>query len=75
MVWYHKGNVKDCKFFNENGYLIIDLELTDNEISPVINDMYTSLNNENTKFHADHFQYTESKRIFDSLRKIKKKNR
>jgi len=60
---------EDCKFYNENGYLIIDLELTDDEITPVVNDMYGALNNENTTFHADHFQYTESKRIFEHWRK------
>ena len=62
---------EDCKFYNENGYLIIDLELTDDEITPVVNDMYSALNNENTTFHADHFQYTESKRIFEHWRKSK----
>mgnify|MGYP000102834234 FL=1 len=56
---------EDCKFYNENGYLVIDLELTDDEISPIVNDMYNALDDEKTKYHADHFQYTESKRVFE----------
>ena len=59
---------EDCKFYNENGYLVIDLGLTDDEISPIVNDMYSALNDEKTKYHADHFQYTESKRIFEYWR-------
>jgi len=59
---------EDCKFYNENGYLVIDLELTDDEISPIVNDMYNALDDEKTKYHADHFQYTESKRVFEYWR-------
>jgi hypothetical protein len=31
--------------------------------------MYAALEDEKTKYHADHFQYTESKRIFEHWRK------
>ena len=58
----------NCKFYHENGYLIIDLNLTDEEILPVVNDMYKALEDQNTKYHADHFQYTDSKRIFEYWR-------
>jgi ectoine hydroxylase-related dioxygenase (phytanoyl-CoA dioxygenase family) len=54
-----------CDFYNQNGYLEIDLELTDEEIQPIVDDMYKALEDEKTKFHAEHFQYTESKRIFE----------
>ena len=45
--------------------LIIDLNLTDEEIQPIVDDMYKSLEDENTIFHFEHYQYTESKRIFE----------
>ena len=62
--------VKDmCKFYHENGYLIIDLNLTDDEIQPVVDDMYSALSEEDTTFHQDHYQYTESKRIFELWQK------
>ena len=46
---------EDCKFYNENGYLVIDLGLTDDEISPIVNDMYSALNDEKTKYHVAPF--------------------
>ena len=54
-----------CINYHEKGYIIIDLDITDNEIDNVISDMYKSLEDEKTNFHADHFQYTESRRIFE----------
>jgi hypothetical protein len=54
-----------CKHFYEKGYAIIDLNLTDGDISPILHDMYGALNNESTVFHADHFTYTDAKRIFE----------
>ena len=65
----HTEEVKEmCKYYHENGYLIIDLDLTDEEIQPIVNDMYKSLEDDNTVFHAEHYQYTESKRIFETLK-------
>ena len=62
----HTEEVKEmCRYYHENGYLIIDLNLTDKEIQPIVDDMYKSLEDENTIFHAEHYQYTESKRIFE----------
>lgn len=60
---------EDCKFYHENGYLIIDLDLQDSQIDEVIADTYTALEDEKTKYHADHFQYTQSRRIFEHWRK------
>ena len=54
-----------CKHFHEKGYAIIDLNLTDDDISPILDDMYGALNSESTVFHADHFTYTDAKRIFE----------
>ena len=62
---YTKEQKEMCIQYNEKGYLIIDLELSDEEIQGVVDDMYKSLGTEDTSFHADHFQYTESKRIFE----------
>jgi hypothetical protein len=59
----------NCAFYHENGYLIIDLQLDDSTIEKVVGDMYAALEDEKTKYHADHFQYTESKRIFEHWRK------
>lgn len=57
-----------CTSYHENGYLVIDLELPQDNIDSIVNDMYQAIENEKTKFHADHFQYTESKRIFEHWR-------
>ena len=60
-----------CIKYHENGYLIIDLELNDAVINPIVEDMYSALADEATKYHADHFTYTESKRVFEHWRKSK----
>ena len=54
-----------CKYYHEHGYLIIDLKLTDEEIQIIVDDMYNVLKDKETIFHADYYQYTESKRIFE----------
>lgn len=56
---------QQCAFFHENGYLVVDLDIKEEEIEKIISDMYEALNNQNTVFHADHFTYTETKRIFE----------
>lgn len=58
-----------CKYYHENGYLIIDLDLDDAQISGVVDDMYDALRDDSTKYHADHFTYSDSKRIFEHWRK------
>tara|TARA_R110002020_G_scaffold225140_3_gene435240 strand:- start:1068 stop:1994 length:927 start_codon:yes stop_codon:yes gene_type:complete len=60
---------KQCQKFNKDGYLIIDLDLRQDKIDKIISDMKKSLTEEETIFHADHFQYTESKRIFQLWKK------
>tara|TARA_R110000824_G_scaffold94915_2_gene228618 strand:- start:1529 stop:2464 length:936 start_codon:yes stop_codon:yes gene_type:complete len=51
--------------YHTDGYVIIDLNLPDSEIDKVVLDMYTAAKKDDTIYHADHFQYTESKRIFE----------
>jgi ectoine hydroxylase-related dioxygenase (phytanoyl-CoA dioxygenase family) len=58
-----------CINFHEKGYAIIDLNLDDSEIEPIVNDMYDALNGESTVFHADHFTYSDSKRIFEQWKR------
>ena len=54
-----------CVDFHERGYLIVDLDIPENEIQQVVSDMYKALEDEKTVFHADHFTYTETRRIFE----------
>lgn len=56
---------QQCVDFHERGYLIVDLDIPENEIQQVVSDMYKALEDEKTVFHADHFTYTETRRIFE----------
>lgn len=60
-----------CIQYHEKGYLIIDTGIDQDEIDSIVSDMYSALDNENTKYHADHFTYSDSKRIFEHWRKSK----
>lgn len=60
-----------CTDFHEKGYVIIDLNLEQSQIDSIVKDMYSSLNNDETVFHADHFQYTKKKRIFELWKQSK----
>jgi hypothetical protein len=60
-----------CIQYHEKGYLVIDLELTDEQINSTVSDMYTALEDQSTKYHADHFTYSDSRRIFEHWRKSK----
>ena len=51
--------------YHTDGYIVIDLGLSDQEIEAVVSDMKKAAADEETVYHADHFQYTESKRIFE----------
>ena len=54
-----------CTKYYEDGYIIIDTELSDEDIENVVVDMYKVLDDKNTIYHADYYQYTDSKRIFE----------
>lgn len=60
-----------CVKYHEDGYVIIDTELSNEDIQNVIDDMYKVLDNKNTVFHSNHFQYTDSKRIFEFWKQSK----
>lgn len=60
---------EQCVFFHENGYLVIDLNLENYEIDEIVNDTYEALLNKETTYHADHYQYTDSKRVFEYWKK------
>jgi ectoine hydroxylase-related dioxygenase (phytanoyl-CoA dioxygenase family) len=54
-----------CKKYHEEGYVVVDLNLSDDIINNVIKDMYVALDNEKTIYHPEHVTYTPSKRIFE----------
>jgi hypothetical protein len=54
--------------FHEKGYLIIDLELTDEYLSGVINDMYGAIKRDSVKLQAEFYTYSDSPRIFEEWR-------
>jgi ectoine hydroxylase-related dioxygenase (phytanoyl-CoA dioxygenase family) len=56
---------KICKSYHEEGYVVIDLNLSDDTINNIIKDMYIALDNEKTVYHPEHVTYTPSKRIFE----------
>lgn len=60
-----------CVQYHEKGYLVIDLGLTDEQINNTVADMYAALEDQSTKYHADHFTYSDSRRIFEHWRKSK----
>jgi ectoine hydroxylase-related dioxygenase (phytanoyl-CoA dioxygenase family) len=66
---YTEEQKEMCKFFHDNGYVVIDLNLKEEEIQDIVDDVYHALKIENTTYHADYYQYTESKRIFEHWKK------
>lgn len=68
---YSESEKDTLRKFNKDGYAVVDLGLSDEEIHEVVSDMYTSLGDKKTVYHADHFQYTESRRIFELWKQSK----
>lgn len=58
-----------CVKYHEDGYLIIDLDLEEKVIKEVVDDMYEAVSDDSTVFHAEHYTYTESKRVFEHWKK------
>tara|TARA_Y100000593_G_C4316758_1_gene341346 strand:- start:340 stop:1272 length:933 start_codon:yes stop_codon:yes gene_type:complete len=56
---------KLCTKYHEDGYVIIDTGISDEEIQKVVDEMYKVLDDKDTVYHADYYQYTESPRIFE----------
>lgn len=54
--------------FHEDGYLIIDLELSDDLIKDIVGDMEIALTRENKKLQAEFYTYSNSPRLFEEWR-------
>jgi ectoine hydroxylase-related dioxygenase (phytanoyl-CoA dioxygenase family) len=54
--------------FNKKGYLIIDLELTDDFVNDVVNDMYEAVKRDSVTLQAEFYTYSDSPRIFEEWR-------
>lgn len=60
---------KIAKFFNKNGYVIIDLKLSKNYINKTISDIKKLAFNPNSKKNPKYFHYNESPRIIEGFKK------
>ena len=54
-----------CSKYYENGYVEIDLKLSDKQIDDIVSDMYKFSDLPETVHQSNHYQYTPSKRIFE----------
>ncbi len=54
--------------FHEDGYLILDLELSDDLIKSIVDDMEIALTRENKKLQAEFYTYSNSPRLFEEWR-------
>jgi hypothetical protein len=54
--------------FNKKGYLIIDLELTDDFVDGIVNDMYDAVKRDSVTLQAEFYTYSDSPRIFEEWR-------
>lgn len=54
--------------FHEDGYLILDLELSDDLIKSIVGDMEIALTRENKKLQAEFYTYSNSPRLFEEWR-------
>jgi len=54
--------------FHENGYIILDLELSDNFIDEINSDVFSSIEKDNIKLQSDFYTYNESPRVFEEWR-------
>jgi ectoine hydroxylase-related dioxygenase (phytanoyl-CoA dioxygenase family) len=57
--------------FNKDGYVIIDLNITDQDCNNISDDVYKLIKDENSSVQSDHYQYNESKRLFEGWKKSK----
>jgi len=54
--------------FHEKGYIILDLELSDNFLNHVVTEMYDSIERDNVTKQAEFYTYSNSPRIFEEWR-------
>ena len=62
---------KTAKFFNKNGYVIVDLKLSKNYINKTIMDIKKLAYNPNSKKNPKYFHYNENPRIIEGFKKSK----
>lgn len=55
--------------FNKNGYVVIDLELTDNFINDLIADLYLEL--DKLKTQDNNYHYSDAPRLFEAWKTVK----
>jgi ectoine hydroxylase-related dioxygenase (phytanoyl-CoA dioxygenase family) len=51
--------------FDKDGYVVIDLNLTDAEVNGIVDDVQNILSLEDKTLQADHYQYNEWPRVFE----------
>lgn len=54
--------------FHEKGYIVVDLELTDEFLGHVIDEMYAAVTRDNVTKQAEFYTYSNSPRIFEEWR-------
>ena len=54
---YNNNEIKKLKKFNKDGYLIIDLQLDNNEIDNIVSDMYKLTNKAMSKYDNSRSKY------------------
>ncbi len=54
--------------FHEKGYIILDLELSDDFLNHVVTEMYESIERDNVTKQAEFYTYSNSPRIFEEWR-------
>ena len=54
--------------FHEKGYVVLDLELTDDFLKHVIDEMYAAVTRDNVTKQAEFYTYSDSPRIFEEWR-------
>jgi len=54
--------------FHEKGYIVLDLELTDDFLKQVIDEMYAAVTRDNVTKQAEFYTYSDSPRIFEEWR-------
>jgi ectoine hydroxylase-related dioxygenase (phytanoyl-CoA dioxygenase family) len=58
--------------FHEDGYVILDLELSDEVIGDIFNDMKLALTRESKTLQAEFYTYSDSPRLFEEWRNSEK---
>jgi ectoine hydroxylase-related dioxygenase (phytanoyl-CoA dioxygenase family) len=66
-----ENEIQMANKFNKDGYVIIDSEITDQDCNNITDDVYNLINQKNSKIQTDHYQYNESKRLFEGWKNSK----